>query len=579
MTWLAVLAWCAWLVELARSTTSTSPGTSEVAKPCPWLVELIPPPTQGCARLFRPAAAITVDQPATFLLFAPPTSACGAVVVPPCLPGNASGGLGAPYEVAPASFFKLSLGSSTAYTMSVDMAPIGKEHWYSFSLFPIKAGVANLDVYIDFTDCEDMYGMNIADHFANVTAAAQGSFPWRGCKSTPFARVGTYSIPVLLSARGVASSRPPSCDWSRLMGGWRLNSDQTPHFFRAANCRRSIRFAGSGDSNGHAGRRRPVSFTGTEPPVPPAVCVIGDSNIINSWKNVYLPLAPTHWLDPVLEGGGIDFDMKQDKMLSLGEPVPGTWLRGDETLWGAHNAQHVVGHGPRRFSVPSLLRGPTAGLAHAVLDFERSPWQRCTDEKLRGNASAPVQAVVFHSGSHNCGGSYAEAREAMRHLVALFDRWSAPDKCLVVVSTPDPYHEAIRAHTGYGGQEHFRNSFRVNALNEAMRRELSAVRGRSVHFLDTFHLSLGLHFSGHNKPPRARPASAALPGEAHGEPLSQPVLGPVLDPVHFHPEHVNSELAKVVWEATVDLCGLRPSGDDGDRRQRRQRRQRRRFRR
>ena len=88
-------------------------------------------------------------------------------------------------------------------------------------------------------------------------------------------------------------------------------------------------------------------------------------------------------------------------------------------------------------------------------------------------------------------------------------------------------------------QAHFRNSFRINAANRAMRDAVAAEQanysrsslGReklNVHFLDTFHLSLGLHWSGHD-------------------------IEHILDPVHFL-RPLNREFAEVLFEAASQLC-------------------------
>lgn len=57
----------------------------------------------------------------------------------------------------------------------------------------------------------------------------------------------------------------------------------------------------------------------------------------------------------------------------------------------------------------------------------------------------------------------------------------------------------------------------------------------NVHFLDTFHFSLGLHWSGH----------------AVQEGLK------TLDPVHFYPPAIlYGEFERLMWNATQDLCGI-----------------------
>jgi hypothetical protein len=114
------------------------------------------------------------------------------------------------------------------------------------------------------------------------------------------------------------------------------------------------------------------------------------------------------------------------------------------------------------------------------------------------------------------------------------------------------WHESIDP-IKFPNQSHFRNSFRINSLNNAardaieelksLRRQLgshhrhspgkesqlasaSAPSNLNFHFLDTFHLSLGLHFNGHT----------------------------VLDPVHFKTDTYKQIFAEM-WQATADLCG------------------------
>ena len=93
-------------------------------------------------------------------------------------------------------------------------------------------------------------------------------------------------------------------------------------------------------------------------------------------------------------------------------------------------------------------------------------------------------------------------------------------------------------------QAHFRNSFRIDASNNALRAAVREVQEQhrredpqgssrmNFHFLDTFHLSLALHWSGH----------ATGPNENR------------LDPVHYKEDHVNEEFAELLFDGAAALC-------------------------
>jgi hypothetical protein len=108
---------------------------------------------------------------------------------------------------------------------------------------------------------------------------------------------------------------------------------------------------------------------------------------------------------------------------------------------------------------------------------------------------------------------------------------------MIVVSSNDCFHEKILDVKGgkFNEQQHFRNSWRIASFNQGMRDAINDVkRSRrdnnepvpNVHFLDAFHMSLGLHWLGHSTDP--------------------------LDPVHFTNNAIFADLA---FLAVRELCG------------------------
>ena len=251
---------------------------------------------------------------------------------------------------------------------------------------------------------------------------------------------------------------------------------------------------------------------------------------------VFSHMAPPS-IEPILESGGIETDLANAQMFSV-NPSNGKTVLSPTGQIFIDGGTTSIKKNNRRYSIPeSLTVRNTTGIVRAILDHDHSAWVACRQKH------ATARAVVFHAGSHNCGGSHAEAAIAVHQIVQDFLTWqkeSGEEKCLIFVSTPDVHHERI-ADVGqgkFGEQQHFRNSFRINSFNNALKMQVSHEKRKygvsNVHFLDTFHFSLGLHWSGH----------AIKKGVK------------ILDPVHFYGDFVYGEFARLVWNATQDLCGI-----------------------
>lgn len=249
----------------------------------------------------------------------------------------------------------------------------------------------------------------------------------------------------------------------------------------------------------------------------------------------------------MLSGGGIEFDGGRK------------WYRWSNSIGSSSASPGNISlfdgsRMTRAYSIPDLLRTRnTTGIVEAVIYNDHNPFDPCIDvanhpqtaTKQNPNPdNTPKDTIVFHSGSHNSGGSWVEGREAVVQIIRRFEKWvndtaEAPrqnSKCLVIVATNDCYHETISAVKDgkFGNQQHFRNSWRIASLNRELRNAvIDAKRKRrdnseeplNVHFLDPFHMSLGVHWIGH---------------------FTQPA-----DPVHFIN---NAAFADLAFEAVRDLC-------------------------
>jgi hypothetical protein len=398
--------------------------------------------------------------------------------------------------------------------------------------------------------------------------------------------------PGVLASPGMspANSVGHHCDWSLLRGGWHLDSLGLPQRF-SSPCR-PRRNPGPGIASTALDAPRRGGVTASRGLSLGRFCVIGDSNQKNWWKQSYLPVAtelgiigrPGTNSSAFLSGGGIEMDIAKYAIRFTSSEAGTSIIPVDQPYFDQKNnptANSIKKGAPgnRKYSLAELQRtGQTRGLVQAILAHDHNPWDGvggCLHTReIAGRQSAlppalaslnagsnPVlgkpDAVLFHAGSHNCGTSAAEASEAVRLLVAMFLAWrdstgaalplagdgtadgTGRAKCLVIVSTPDMHHEGIKVvdKGKFGDQAHFRNSFRIASANAAMRRAVADARashsdrkqGLNVHFLDTFHLSLGLHWSGHD-------------------------VGAMQDPVHFRPEGINREFAEVLFEAATEMC-------------------------
>jgi len=189
--------------------------------------------------------------------------------------------------------------------------------------------------------------------------------------------------------------------------------------------------------------------------------VIGDSNQINKWSMVYKVVAQKRGLKGVdsvprkrtvpnlpaimesdstnlayLEGGGMEIDITA-KVLAFGEPgSKQNPVASAETLFTnkingvvvqpAPNVKELSG---RKYSLFEMRRsGRTDGLVEVMLERGGNPWTNCHS---KAHASPP-NVILFHAGSHNCGMSHVEAREAVRQITRKFKAWGNPRKCLVI---------------------------------------------------------------------------------------------------------------------------------------------------
>ena len=307
----------------------------------------------------------------------------------------------------------------------------------------------------------------------------------------PFALVAALNVIVLLPL-GRKPTSQQECEWSNLFGGWRLTSGGLAHFWHTP-CKRH-RFSLS-DSDGKPGHSRPLLKVNAAKKQ--SVCVIGDSSQRDNWE-----------------------------LISLAAPAQFAPVNLEVRTNGAFYLD-AINH----------------SYAQSAISRDQDAWEQC----LHHNSNTSV--VVFHVSNFEYGASSSEGRLSVRSLIKSFDGWidaSSRRCCAVLVSLPDVLHEAIDDNTGYLGQAQFRNSFRINSINGAMKDELLTRRGhRNIHFLDQFHMSLGLHWSGHFM---ARRGSAPSHTALH-------TRGERIDPLHFHPEHLNIEFARLVWEGTQALCG------------------------
>ena len=99
----------------------------------------------------------------------------------------------------------------------------------------------------------------------------------------------------------------------------------------------------------------------------------------------------------------------------------------------------------RKYPLFEMRRsGRTDGLVEVMLERDENPW---TDCHSKAHASPP-NVILFHAGSHNCGMSHVEAREAVRQITRKFKAWGNPRKCLVIISSPDMHHERIPGNFG-----------------------------------------------------------------------------------------------------------------------------------
>jgi hypothetical protein len=213
------------------------------------------------------------------------------------------------------------------------------------------------------------------------------------------------------------------------------------------------------------------------------------------------------------------------------------------------NGAKVVG----QYSIPNLIETRnTTGITEAVVHNSHNPWSPCVDlanyhqRPSKRNPTidtSPKDTIIFHAGSHNSGGSNVEGYDSATRIVRRFDEWAkdnSPKKnrrCMIVVSSNDCFHEKILDVKGgkFNEQQHFRNSWRIASFNQGMRDAINDVkRSRrdnnepvpNVHFLDAFHMSLGLQWLGHSTDP--------------------------LDPVHFTNNAIFADLA---FLAVRELCG------------------------
>lgn len=178
-------------------------------------------------------------------------------------------------------------------------------------------------------------------------------------------------------------------------------------------------------------------------------------------------MAPTS-IEPILEGGGIETDLANARMFSE-DPSDGKSVISPTEKFFINGGTASIKSNKRRYSIPeSLSFRNTTEIVRAVFDHDHSAWVACRQKQ------ATARAVVFHAGSHNCGSSHAEAAIAVHQIVQEFVAWqkeSGEEKCLIFVSSPDMHHERIADIDGgkFGEQHHFRNSFRINSFNNALK--------------------------------------------------------------------------------------------------------------
>jgi hypothetical protein len=504
-----------------------------------------------------------------FLLFAPSAEQCQDIndICPEI--GWPSISTTAPLRAQPSAFYKLSMHGSHSFHHEVEMEPTALPNFFVISFVPIEAGGAFVTMRVDFEGCQgrDMLGLNPVDFLifdeslspsnSRSTKETQAMMKpylysntsddrFRGCRKISNLKL-PVSYPIHINAKhNTAAQIQEGCDFSLLRGGWWLNEDfpvafDTPCRPSKLNDKASYQL----DSDLMLHPRVSASSNATFR----SMCMIGDSHLNRFWKTSWENRLSPSSGSAILSGGGIDFD--GGRKWYNWQNVSGPGGRGvSGSRYSILDGEKII---VGQYSIPDLIRTRnTTGISEAVVYSSHNPWDPCVDlakyhqRPSRHNPNpdtSPKDTIVFHAGSHNSGGSNIEGFESVTKIVQRFETWAkhSPAKqkkrCLIIVSSNDCFHEKIIdvKHGKFNEQQHFRNSWRIASFNQGMRDAVDDMKRKrrenneivpNVHYLDAFHMSLGLHWLGHSNDP--------------------------VDPVHFTN---NAFFADLAFLAVKELCG------------------------